>query len=144
MQPVIAEFPSREFQTSLQAIEATFERIRTNEYAGQTILLSGQSYEAGGEQYRMINVLYEDGTFKFKRPVSDIELVARSARIPLERVTVLENGRAAAIQGGSPSELARFLDRLYRDIFSIRLLPRRDSYNFCAEVIGRADHFSAR
>jgi hypothetical protein len=144
MQPVIAEFPSQEFQTSLQAIEATFERIQANEHAGRTILLSGQSYEAGGEQYRMINVLYKDGTFKFKRAVPDIESVARFARIPPERVTVLENGRAVTIQMGSPSELTRFLDRLYRASFSIRLLPRGDSYNFGAEVIGEADHFSAR
>lgn len=132
----IAEFPSREFQTSLQAIEATFERIRADEYTGRTILLSGQSYEAGGEQYRMINVRYKDGTFKFKRPVPDLESVARFAQIPSERVTVLENGRAVAIETGSPSELTRFLDRLYRASFSIRLLPRGDSYNFVAEVIG--------
>jgi hypothetical protein len=144
MQPVIAEFPSQEFQTSLQAIEATFERIRANEYAGRTILLSGQSYEAGGERYRMIDVLYEDGTFKFKHPVPDIELAARSARIPPERVTVLESGRAVTIQMGSPSELTLFLDRLYRTAFSIQLLPRGDSYNFVAEAIGDADHFSAR
>jgi hypothetical protein len=97
----IAEFPSGEFQTSLQAIKATFERIRANEYAGRTILLSGQSYEADGEQYRKIDVLYKNGTFKFKNPVPDIELVARFARIPPERVTVLENGRAVTMQMGS-------------------------------------------
>jgi hypothetical protein len=57
-------------------------------------LLSGQSYEAGGEQYRMIDVLFENGTFRFRHSVPDIELVARFARIPLERVAVLENGRA--------------------------------------------------
>jgi hypothetical protein len=140
---VIAEFPS-EFRTSLQAIEATFERIRAKEYAGRTILLSGQSYEAGGEQYRMIDVLYEDGTFKFRHPVPDVELVARFAQIPPERVAVLENGRAVTIQMGSPTELTRFLDRLYRAAFSIRLLPGEDSYNFVSEVIGDADHFFAR
>ena len=127
-----------------QAIEATFERIRANEYAGRTILLSGQSYEAGGEQYRVIDVLYQDGTFRFKRPLLDLELAARFARIPPERVTALESGRAVTIRMGSPSELASFLDRLYRASFSIRLLPRGDSYNFVAEVIGDADHLSAR
>jgi hypothetical protein len=140
---VIAEFPDEEFQTSLQAIEATFERVRAKEYAGWAILLSGQSYEADGEQYRMIDVLYEDGAFKFRHPVPDVDLVARFARIPPERVAVLGNGRAITIQMGSPSELTRFLDRLYRASFSIRLLPDEDSYNFVSEVIGDGDHFFA-
>jgi hypothetical protein len=99
-------------------------------------LLSGQSYEAGGEQYRMIDVLYQEGTFKFSRPLPDIESVARFAGIQPERVTVLENGRAVTIQMASASELARFLDRLYRASFSIRLLPDGKSYNFVSEVIG--------
>jgi hypothetical protein len=101
------------------------------------------SSEAGGEQYRMIDVLYQDGTFKFGRPVADIESVARFAQIPPERVTVLESGRGATIQMGSASDLARFLDRLYRASFSIRLLPGEESYNFIAEVIGGANNFCA-
>jgi hypothetical protein len=52
--PTIAEFPSEEFDTSLQAIEATFERIQAHEYAGWTILLTGQSYEAGSYRQMLV------------------------------------------------------------------------------------------
>ena len=134
--PVIAEFPSSEFQTSLQAIEWTFERIQGAEYAGKRILLSADSYEAGGEQYLSFDIVYEDGTFKFGKAVPDLASVARRAGFSPGRFRVHNGRRAISIQDGSPSELAGFLDRLYRTSFSIRLLPGKDSYNFGSEVMG--------
>src|SRR5688500_1221448 len=74
--PVIAEFPSSEFETSLKAVEATFERSRAEQHVGGTILLSAQSYEADGEQYLMYDATYRDGTFKFERQIPQLELVA--------------------------------------------------------------------
>src|SRR5262245_54391683 len=129
---VIAEFPSSAFETSLQAVEATFERIRDDK-GGRTILLSAQSYEADGEQYVMYDATYRDGTFKFKRPVPNAQMAARSVGISLERVVVNDNERSVTIRAANPSELARFLDHVYRVVFEVRPLPGGDDYNFVSE-----------
>jgi hypothetical protein len=132
-EPLIAEFPSPEFKTSLEAIEATFERCRDIQCVGRTILLSGQSYEADGEQYVMYDATYRDGTFKFKRPIPNGELVARAVGIASERVLVDDHEHSVTIRFANPPELARFLDYIYRVVFEIRPLPGGQSYNFVAE-----------
>jgi hypothetical protein len=130
---LIAEFPSSEFKTSLEAIEATFERCRDAECVGRTILLSGQSYEADGEQYVMYRAAYRDGTFRFNHPIPSGELVARAVGIPAERVIVDDHARSVTIRLASPPELARFLHYIYSVVFEIRTLPGGQSYNFVAE-----------
>src|SRR5690349_20594142 len=111
---LMAEFSSSEFKTSLEAIEATFERCRVSECAGRTVLLSGQSYEADGEQYVTHDVAYRDGKFGFKRRIPNGEQIARAVGISSERV-VMDNGeRFVTIRSASPRELARFLDYIHR------------------------------
>ena len=131
---VIAEFPSSKFATSLDAVKATFEHLRDGRYVGRTVLLSAQSYEADGDQYLMYDGTYRDGTFKFDRPVSSFELAARAAGVPSDRVTVDGDGRSVTVLDGSPSELACFLDYIYREIYRILPLPGGESYNFGSEL----------
>jgi hypothetical protein len=130
---LIAEFPSSEFKTSLEASEAAFERCRDSNCVGRTVLLSGQSYEADGEQYVMYDATYRDGTFKFKRSVPNGELIARAVGIASERVVVDDHAGSVTIRSASPHELARFLDYVYRVVFEIRPLPGGQNYNFVAE-----------
>jgi hypothetical protein len=131
---LIAEFPSSHFKTSLEALEATVKRICAGEFRGRTVLLSGQSYEADGEQYLMHDATYKDETFRFERPIPNLESVARAIGIAPERITGGDGGRSVAIQSASATELVRFLDHVYRVVFEIKLLPRTNSYNFGSEV----------
>jgi hypothetical protein len=131
---VIAEFPSSTFATSLDAVKATFEHLRGGRYVGRTVLLSGQSYEADGEQYLMYDATYRDGTFEFDRPVSNFELAAHAAGISSDRVTVDGGGHSVTILAASPSELAGFLDYIYREIYKILPLPDGQNYNFSSEL----------
>jgi hypothetical protein len=131
---LIAEFPSSYFKTSLEALEMTFERICAGEFRGRTVLLSGQSYEAGGEQYVMYGATYKDGAFRFERPIPNLESLARTIGVAPERITGSDDGRSVAIQSASSTELARFLDHVYRVVFGIKPLPHTNSYNFGSEV----------
>lgn len=131
----IVEFPDGKFDTSLQAIEAAFQHILSRARAGEVYLLSGQSYENDGEQYLMFDVRYQDGAFEFERKTPQALMVARSVGIPTERISASDDGRTMAIENASVGELTRFLDRLYRDAYKIKLLSGTDSYNFGAEVM---------
>lgn len=133
-QSLIAEFPSPEFSTSLEAIAATFERCRDSQCVGRTVLLSAQSYEAGGDQYEMYDATYRDGTFRFERPVLGGDQVARAVGISSERVIVNDEERTVTVLSASPPELARLLDYIYRVVFEIRPLPGGEGYNFVAEL----------
>lgn len=130
---LIAEYPSA-LASSATAIRSVFERVCKGEFTGRTILLSGQSYEADGEQYLMFDATYRDGIFKFENPIPDPVLIADAVRIAPDRVVADNEERSLKIRSATAEELARFLDYMYRVVFQIKLLPRTDSYNFVAEA----------
>lgn len=131
---LIAEFPSDEFGTSLQAIEATAQCILGGKHTGQPILLSAQSYENDGEHFVMFDGRYLRGAFQFECAVPEVESLVQALGIPAERVVVSQGAHSIRIEGASALELTCFLDRVYRECFKIKLLPGEESYNFVAEV----------
>ena len=130
---IVVEYPSGEFATSLEAIEAAFVRLRSPQYAGRSAILSGQGQEGSGEHYRIVEVGFRDGIFTFRTPVADLVALAGSIGLDQSRIIVLDGGLKASIESGTPVELARFLDCVYRNAFGLRPFHGERDYAFGAE-----------
>ena len=130
---IVVEYPSGEFATSLEAIEAAFVRLRSPQYAGRSAILSGQGQEGSGEHYRIVEVGFRDGIFTFRTPVAGLVALAGSIGLDQSRIIVLDGGLKAAIESGTPVELARFLDCVYRNAFGLRPFHGERDYAFGAE-----------
>ena len=69
--------------------------IASVSYFGFADAQAQEGQEGSSEQYRMADVLYRDGTFFFKSPVSNAVAIASSVGIPSVRVAILDDGRKA-------------------------------------------------
>jgi len=88
---VIVEHPSGKFDSVLDAIEKTFELIRSAKFADRTILLSAQGQEGAGEQYRFADVTFRQGRCFFAKPARHVQDVAAALGIEPARVQVSDD-----------------------------------------------------
>ncbi len=129
----IAEHPSGEFDSSLEAMSTAFSRILSCNEPERWVVLSGQGQGWRPDSYLIADVEYRNGEFVFPEPIPKIASYADEVGLDGSLLEISSDLTRLKVTNVSPKQLARLLDTIFREHFKVRPHDNEDDYAFGAE-----------
>lgn len=128
------EHPSGEFDSALAAITVAMERLRAMGPTDKWITFSGQGEGHRPDAYHIEDVPFRGTTFDLHGQAVDLDSVMRAAGLNMAKVGADRDSEGKiSLPKATPTELARFLDALFRVHLGIKPFDGENDYAVGAE-----------
>src|SRR4051812_28019729 len=126
------EYPSDDYDSSLQAMTSAFERLKSGGYVDRWITFSGQGkgHDEDSEQIEEVNV--RGNTLDPRGQTLDLPALLQFAKMQGQIVDVDSEGMVT-LPNATPEQMARFLDAVFRKHFGIHPHDDENDYAVGAE-----------
>lgn len=128
------EHPTGKFPSALKAITWAMQRLQPYDFGDRWITFSGQGQGATPDDIEFADVPYQNRTFDLRGQTLDIAALMDSAHLDALRLTVtVDEHGYVNLPNATPDELARFLDTVFQQHFSIKPFDGDGDYSVGAE-----------
>ena len=125
------EHPTGEFETAVDAMADTIQRLRSLPEWNDWITFCAQGMGARVDTYHMANIRIRRDEIELS-PAIDVESITRLAGVP--PLCLVAHGDCYSVGGASPDQAAQVLDAIFRHHLGIRPHPDEgDDYAVGAE-----------
>ena len=126
------EYPSDDYDSSLQAMTSAFERLKSGGYTDRWITFSGQGkgHDEDSDQVEEVNV--RGNTLDLRGQTLDLPALLQFAKMQGQIVDVDSEGMVT-LPNATPEQMARFLDAVFQKHFGIHPHDDEDDYAVGAE-----------
>lgn len=127
------EHPTGRFPTALAAMTDTVERLRALGERTRWITFSAQGQGAGREAYHFADLRLLGDEIDLLGHEVDLEAVLRLAGLEGAGLQIERGAGGLRVNNGTPAQMARLLDALYRGALGVRPFDGDDDYAVGAE-----------
>jgi hypothetical protein len=126
------EYPSDDYNTSLQAITSAFQRLKSGGYGDRWITFSaqGKGHDEDSDQVEDVNV--RGNTLDLRGQTLDVPALLRFAKMQGQIVDVDSEGMVT-LPNATPEQMARYLDAVFQQHFKIHPHDDESDYAVGAE-----------
>lgn len=126
------EYPSDDYESSLQAMTSAFERLKSGGFADRWITFSGQGKGHDEDSDQVEEVKVRGNTLDLRGQTLDLPALLKFAKMQGQIVDVDSEGMVT-LPNAKPDEMARFLDAVFQKHFGIHPHDDDDDYAVGAE-----------
>ena len=127
------EYPSDDYDSSLQAMTSALERLKTGDYGGRWITFSAQGKGHDQDSYQSEDVRVRDNTLDLRGQKLDVPALLQFGQLQGRVQVQVDSEGLVTLPGATPQHVARFLDAVFRKHFGIHPHDDEDDYAIGAE-----------
>jgi|SRR3954467_10836432 hypothetical protein len=122
------EYPSDDYESSLQAMTSAFERLRSGGYADRWITFSGQGkgHDEDSDQIEEVNV--RGNTLDLRGEKLDLPALVQFSKLQDKVEIAIDPDGMVTLPNATPEQMARFLDAVFQKHFGIH--PHDDEKDY--------------
>jgi hypothetical protein len=127
------EYPSDDYESSLQAMTSAFERLKSGGYVDRWITFCGQGkgHDEDSDQVEEVNV--RGNTLDLRGEKLDLPALLQFAKLQDKVEVAIDPDGMVTLRGATPEQMARFLDAVFQKHFGIHPHDDENDYAVGAE-----------
>jgi hypothetical protein len=127
------EYPSDDYESSLQAMTSAFKRLKTGGLSDRWIIFGaqGRGHDEDSDQSEEVRV--RDCTFDLRGQKLEVQDLLRFGELQGQVQVQVDPEGLTTLPGATPEQLARFLDAVFRKHFGIHSHEGQHDYAVGAE-----------
>ncbi|MDB5174626.1 MAG: hypothetical protein JWN51_3399 [Phycisphaerales bacterium] len=127
------EYPSDDYDSSLQAMTSALERLKTGGYGDRWITFSaqGKGHDEDSDQSKDVQV--RDNTLDLRGQKLDVPALLQFGKLQGRVQVQVDSEGMVTLPGTTPEQMARFLDAVFQKHFGILPHDDEDDYAVGAE-----------
>jgi hypothetical protein len=129
----IMEYPSDDYNSSLQAMTSVFEQLKAGDYTDRWITFSGQGKGHDEDSDECVDVLVRGNTLDLHGQTLDLPALLQFAKLQDQVQAQLDPQGMVTLSNATPQQMARFLDAVFQKHFGIHPHDDEDDYAVGAE-----------
>ena len=127
------EYPSDEYESSLQAMTSAFERLSAGGYVDRWITFCGQGKGHREDSDQMEEVKVRGNTLDLRGQQLDLPALLQFAHLQGQVQIEVDGDGMVTLGGATPEQMARFLDAVFQKHFGLRPHDDESDYAVGAE-----------
>src|SRR4029450_9816838 len=120
----VMEYPSDDYNSSLEAMTSAFARLKSGGYGDRWITFSGQGKGHDEDSYQIEEVQVRGNTLDLRGQTLDVPTLLQFAKLQGQVQVEVDPQGMVTLPGVTPEQMAHFLDAVFRKHFGIH--PRDD------------------
>ena len=122
------EYPSDDYDSSLQAMTSAFERLKAGDYGDRWITFGAQGKGHDEDSYQMEDVNVCGNTLDLRGQTLDLPTLLQFAKLQDQVQVEVDPQGMVTLPAATPQQMARFLDAVFQKHFGIH--PHDDETDY--------------